>query len=427
MSNLQYKNFNFKLIGFLIVLTCFCSCKKSVIPPAPGSISGPANLCPGESNIVYSIEPVNGSNYYLWTVPDGAKIISGQGTTSIKVTFGKKLGKICVRSNNKSSESPTTCLDVELGGISNQWCQGVNFAGGFRQQGVAFSLNNKGYFGTGIDAATSIKYNDFWEYDPIENTWSQKANFGGTPRVDAVAFTINNKGYVGSGFGNGTGIGYLPDFWEYDANTNSWTKKADYNMAITYCFAFAIGSKGYVGGGTYITNPINSTYDFYEFDPSSGTLGKWTKKANLLVARSSASGFSIGNKGYYGLGSDQSVYEDRLMEYDPNDLINGTDANGNPMGKWIFKTNFPGKKRNNSAAFSIGNKGYIGCGYDGENYYNDFWEYDPISDIWTKKTDLPVIEGRKSASGFSIGTNGYLTMGAHLTNSSLNDIWIYAQ
>ncbi|MDX2174569.1 MAG: kelch repeat-containing protein [Bacteroidota bacterium] len=422
---------NFFCIAKSVVLSVlfftFTSCKKVVVPETPGSIIGSVNLCPGESNVSYSINPVAEATYYLWTVPEGAKIVSGQGTTSILVNFGKKIGPVCVRANNDKEVSPTSCLEVKQGGISNQWCQGLNFLGGGRQEGVAFSINNKGYFGTGFNASNSLKFNDFWEYDPIENTWSQKANFPGVERADAVGFAINNKGYVGTGRGNSNGVGYLGDFWEYDPSANQWTKKADYNTACAFCFAFSIGNKGYVGGGTYITTPVNSSYEFYEFDPNNGSLGTWTKKANLLVARSYAIGFSIGGKGYYGLGSDQSIYENRFMEYDPNDASNGTDINGNPLGKWIYKTPLPSNKRNGSVAFTINNKAYVGCGSNGSSYYIDLWEFDPSSaTTWTQKTSLPV-GARNYAIGFAIGNNGYIGLGKDSINNSLNDFWIYAQ
>lgn len=60
------------------------------IPDMPGPVSGQVNVCPfvgtGTSSS-YSIAPVAGAELYLWTVPPTVTIISGQGTTSISVTF----------------------------------------------------------------------------------------------------------------------------------------------------------------------------------------------------------------------------------------------------------------------------------------------------------------------------------------------------
>ena len=42
------------------------------------------------------------------------------------------------------------------------------------------------------------------------NTWTQKANFGGTARSLAVGFSIDNKGYVGTG--SDGAVSYSPLF-----------------------------------------------------------------------------------------------------------------------------------------------------------------------------------------------------------------------
>ena len=54
---------------------------------APGAITGPTDFCAGSTNNIYSIDPVAGANNYIWTVPSGATITSGNGTTTITVDF----------------------------------------------------------------------------------------------------------------------------------------------------------------------------------------------------------------------------------------------------------------------------------------------------------------------------------------------------
>lgn len=52
-------------------------------------ITGPQTLCAGEKDIQYSvITPVQYATSYNWTVPSGAVIVSGNGTTTITVDFG---------------------------------------------------------------------------------------------------------------------------------------------------------------------------------------------------------------------------------------------------------------------------------------------------------------------------------------------------
>ena len=59
------------------------------VPLAPGTISGiTSGLCSqGTATATYSIAAVNGALHYMWTAPAGATIVSGQGTTSVTLSF----------------------------------------------------------------------------------------------------------------------------------------------------------------------------------------------------------------------------------------------------------------------------------------------------------------------------------------------------
>ncbi len=62
----------------------------------------------------------------------------------------------------------------------------------------------------------SAYYKDFWEWDQETNTWTKKADFEGNARLGAVAVSIGDKGYIGTGL-NGYGQPYaFMDLWEYD-------------------------------------------------------------------------------------------------------------------------------------------------------------------------------------------------------------------
>ncbi|MBK7214388.1 MAG: T9SS type A sorting domain-containing protein [Bacteroidales bacterium] len=76
----------------------------TVAPTQPGPITGLAQVCQGWSQ-VYSVDNVSG-NTYNWFVPNGAEIISGQGTNSITVVFGATGGAIEVVSENNCGTSP---------------------------------------------------------------------------------------------------------------------------------------------------------------------------------------------------------------------------------------------------------------------------------------------------------------------------------
>ena len=61
------------------------------------------------------------------------------------------------------------------------------------------------------------------------------------------------------------------DLWEWNQTTNIWTKKADFGgVSRRSANGFSIGNKGYIGLGT--TGSTDKFYlDFWEFDPSAIT------------------------------------------------------------------------------------------------------------------------------------------------------------
>jgi hypothetical protein len=68
-------------------------------PGTPGNISGPNQACTNQT-VAYSINAVSGATTYQWTAPAGSIIASGQGTTSVTVTFGTSSGTLSVRAGN---------------------------------------------------------------------------------------------------------------------------------------------------------------------------------------------------------------------------------------------------------------------------------------------------------------------------------------
>lgn len=87
----------------------------SLAPSLAGIISGSTSVCLNASNLAYSISPVANAASYSWTVPVGASITSGQGSSSIISTFGSTEGNVCVNASNGC-------------GTGNQICQAVDIA-----------------------------------------------------------------------------------------------------------------------------------------------------------------------------------------------------------------------------------------------------------------------------------------------------------
>jgi N-acetylneuraminic acid mutarotase len=72
---------------------------------------------------------------------------------------------------------------------------------------------------------------------------------------------------------------------------------------------------------------------------------------------------------------------------------------------WVQKASFGASGRHGAVGFSIGNKGYIGLGQinsgPGIADFHDIWEFDPASNSWTQKADYPgVFTAYASALGY---------------------------
>ena len=206
-------------------------------------------------------------------------------------------------------------------------------------------------------------------------------------------------------------------FCSFVANAASWTQRASLpSVGHVHGIGFSIGSKGYMGLGP-------SFNDFWEWDgnTASPTYNTWTQKANYPSANVfAATGFSIGNKGYVGFGGQPGGND--FWEFDP------------AANLWTRKADFSGIGRNSATGFSIGSKGYVGTGHNGA-FQKDFWEYDPADmsngldakgnpmGSWSQKADFGG-GARNACGGFSIGKKGYIGTGNDGV-TLLKDFWEY--
>ncbi|GAB3541483.1 hypothetical protein GCM10027443_40830 [Pontibacter brevis] len=104
-------------------------------PATPGAITGTPFSCINSTNTIYSIAAVSGATSYVWTVPNGWSITSGQGSTSIQVTVGTGSGSITVKAVSACGTSPesslsvapvsTAPLNVQLSQSNNDVCAGA--------------------------------------------------------------------------------------------------------------------------------------------------------------------------------------------------------------------------------------------------------------------------------------------------------------
>lgn len=161
-------------------------------------------------------------------------------------------------------------------------------------------------------------------------------------------------------------------------STDSWKQKASIpNPAPPdgrgIGIGFTIGNFGYMGLGT-----DNGTdfADLYRYDPAADT---WTKMASLDTGLESSVCLVINNKAYAGTGESRLLadYTNHWYEYDPSTNV------------WTRKADFPGTKRESALGIAIGGKGYVGLGYaPGGKLLYDLWQYDPATDKWSQQANF---------------------------------------
>ena len=251
--------------------------------------------------------------------------------------------------------------------------------------------------------------------DDLLGEWYKKSSYEGVARSGAVGFVIDGKAYVGAGF---DGTSWRKDFYQYDPDKNNWFKIAEFpGVGRSAAVAFAIDGRGYVGTGYDGTDYLK---DFYEYDPVSDT---WTEIAPFAgSARFEAAAFAIDHRGYVVTGFDGNYLKD-MYAYDPQ------------TNTWTQKSSHGGDKLINAFSFAIDGKGYLGGGMNNGVLNQEFWEYDPIDDLWVQKNDLREDDSddddndaeytiaRTLAAAFVIDGKGYVCLG---TRSTLSDeVWEY--
>lgn len=300
----------------------------------------------------------------------------------------------------------------------NPWTAKTAFPGTGRKEAASFVIGDKIYFGTGFGLENNAQQylKDFWEYNTTTNTWSRKADFPGGAIGQTIYFSVNGKGYIGLGYRTDCPSPNMVCNPVYFNDLWQYTPQADVWDKVN---SFDIGEFGFTASGTawVINNKayIQNLNKFWEFDPVTNSL---ISKADLPISLANTAGFSIGDKGYIGTGFNGSARKD-FYEYNPS-----TD-------QWTKKADFAGGGRYGAVSFVINGKGYIGSGIEGtmanQAIYSDVWQYSPSSNTWEKVEEYPG-EGKLDAVGNVVNEKAYIGTGDKRSTSKITfetDFWEY--
>ncbi|MCB1051520.1 MAG: SBBP repeat-containing protein [Acidobacteria bacterium] len=88
-----------------------------------GPITGSGPYCPETGGYTFSVTPVSGATHYEWSLPVGAVMTSGAGTSSIKVTFGLGYGNLSVVASNPCGSTSPASIYLDFSDILNIYQQ----------------------------------------------------------------------------------------------------------------------------------------------------------------------------------------------------------------------------------------------------------------------------------------------------------------
>lgn len=101
-----------------------------------GLITGPISVCQGGSGYVYSVTPITNATDYVWTLPSGGTITSGNNTNTITVSYssGALSGNVSVYGTSICGNGATSQIAVTVNALtvpvvtgSNDFCVNSGF------------------------------------------------------------------------------------------------------------------------------------------------------------------------------------------------------------------------------------------------------------------------------------------------------------
>ena len=241
-------------------------------------------------------------------------------------------------------------------------------------------------------------------YDPATDTWSKKADMP-NPRVGVAIAVVNGRIYT---IGGSQDLGKVnfSTVEAYDPATDTWSKKADMPTPKCCMVAAVVNGKIYlIGGWSEVEGRVLSTVDVY--NPAKDA---WSNKADMPTPRADLALAVVNGKIYAIGGAEGGLGNWRTLStvevYDP-----ATDT-------WDKKADMPTHR----AIFGhsiVNGKIYVIGGLSIPGPLRAIVEaYDPVTDTWTRETDMPT--ARRNLSTSAVNGKIYAIGGAVQGNRTLS-------
>lgn len=241
--------------------------------------------------------------------------------------------------------------------------------------------------------------------------WATRESIPAPGRHHASVFTIGNTIYLMCGT-NSFEDQQFRDMWKYIPAENRWLQLRDFpGKARSYAATFVINGKGYLCVGVDDSTYLN---DLWEYTPEDDS---WVQKDDFPGdGRAHPAFFTLNNEGYVGCGDGELGDFKDFYKYSQS------------ASKWKPVKQFLGPPNHHPAFFTINNRAYVCTGHDraGNQVLKSNYEYNPETNTWAKKADLPA-KGRVGAIGFAINNLGFIGGGFDEvgTGEFYRDFYVY--
>ncbi|ODS41139.1 MAG: hypothetical protein A7315_02135 [Candidatus Altiarchaeales archaeon WOR_SM1_79] len=372
------------LITILVIAALLFTCspnepgKKSQILVQPISLTFTKNV--NSKKLIISNYGGGKLSWQITDKPDwievsksSGKVTTGKDTVIVTADVNQELGTYSGTININSNggiKDVTVTLDISI------WTKMTDMPTARLGLGTALvdgKIYAIGGLRTEIQPLSTVEV-----YDPTTNTWTEKTHMP-TARGTFGCAVVDGKIYaIGGGV---TGSYNLSTVQMYDPATDTWTRKASMPTPRSCVAASTVNGKIYVIGGTKGESGILAGISTVEeYDPATDT---WTRKKDMPTPRWSL-GTCVVDGMIYAIGGNIQYpnIASAVEVYDPS-TDNWTKKTSMPTARYSLATSSV-----NGTIFAFG--GWRASGGDwGDPMYKKVEAYDPITDTWTPRTDMP--------------------------------------